>query len=110
MGHYELNLKDDDYGAYFQQTLQWRVTPRQIFSGGIGLGESYYGMRGAGSVFYSLPDKRLVDTWLQWGMTRNPWAFSIGGSYARFEGLTGNPYNSFGATFSLTRYWDGIPD
>ena len=110
VGHYELDLSDDEYGAYFQQTALWQATPKQSLFAGIGGGESYYGLRGAGSVFYSLPDKRLADAWLQWGINLNPWTLSLGASYAHFEDATANPYDSFGATFSLTWRHDGLPD
>jgi tetratricopeptide (TPR) repeat protein len=108
VGQYNFQALDDMLGLYFEQSLFWRPTAESFIHLGGGAGESYYGYRSPGGVFYSLPDKRLADAWLQCGFDFNPWNIALGVSYARFEGDTGNQYNSLGLTLSCGLFWDSV--
>ena len=108
-GHYRLSGRNDQAGVYVQQTARWSPFADHSLYAGIGGGTSYYGLRGPGSVFYGLPDKRLADAWVQWIWYSNPWNFSAGLSGSRFEGRGGGRYTSFGATLSVGWAWGRLP-
>ncbi len=101
--------QDGQTTAYFQQSALWSPTVNTSLYGGFGVGESYYGLRTPGGVFYNLPDKRLVDAWLQWSIDFEPWVFSVGVSFAQFETAALRQYEAYNTTLSIGRSWGKVP-
>ena len=108
LGFYDPADRENERTIYFQQAALVHPTFGTSLAGGLGVGSSYYGMRSPGGVFYSLPDKRLADAWLQWSIDFDPTVLSIGAGFARFETNVGRQYESYNVMLSVGWLWDGI--